>query len=336
MDERSSSVRVAFWNTWLLRPRLWPGGPAIPGGDNAFAPDVVQRAPLVGAAVRDRFDVIALAECFERSEQDAVAAAWPTTTLTPGPTRKRTGLTGSGLATLVDQASVELVHTATHAYRAGGDLRDSDTFATKGALLTRVRVDDVGELDVFSTHLLAGGDLLPIPGHDDTSRHHAARMRQVDELMSFVERERRPSNPMLLVGDLNVCAHDHDQTLHQPSDRYRDLAVPLRRLGFRDLWADHGVGPGHSCSFHVPADLPADGAEPDQVVDDPDGDPATSPGERIDYLWLAPAADDAIVVTVDRPRRWAFAGRDARGGPAGSLSDHLALSVTLHLVATDA
>lgn len=333
MDDRSGSIRVGFWNTWLLRPRLWPGGPALPGADKVFAPDVAQRAPLVGAAVRDRFDVIALGECFERSEQEAVAAAWPTATLVPGPQRGRTRMTGSGLATLVDPATVDLVHTASHAYRTGGDLRDSDTLATKGALLTRVSVGDVGQLDIFSTHLLAGGEFLPIPGHDDSRRHHAARMRQVDELISFIERERVPSNPMLLVGDLNVCANDDDEALHQPSDRYEDLAVRLGLLGFRDLWAEHGVGPGHSCSFHVPADLPADPNEPDQVVDDPDGDPTTSPGERIDYLWLAPAAEGAIAVTVDRPRRWAFAGRDQRGGPAGTLSDHLALSVTVHLVA---
>ena len=331
MGDGAGSVRVAFWNTWLLRPRLWPGGPAIPGGDTWFAPEVVRRAPLVGAAVRDRFDVIALGECFEDSEQEAVGAAWPEATLVPGPTRHGIRTTGSGLVTLVDPATVQLVHTVTHAFRSGGDLRDSDTFATKGALLTRVRVDDVGELDVFSTHLLAGGDLLPLPGAADSDRHHAARMRQVDELVSFMERERRPSNPMLLVGDLNVCAHDHHESLRHPSDRYEDLAVRLRRIGLRDLWASDGVGAGHSCSFHDPSDLPADPDEPDQVADNPDGDPATSPGERIDYLWLAPAADGHVTVDVDRPRRWAFTGRGARGGPAGSLSDHLALSVTLHL-----
>jgi len=72
-----ATLRVAFWNTWLLRPRLWRGGPAVPGGDRFFAPDVTRRAPLVGAAIRDRFDVVALAEVFEPSEQRSVAAAVP-------------------------------------------------------------------------------------------------------------------------------------------------------------------------------------------------------------------------------------------------------------------
>ena len=331
MGDGQTAVRVAFWNTWLLRPRLWPGGPAIPGGDKAFAPDVVARAPLVGAAVRDRFDVVALAECFEPSEQAVVAAAWPAATWVPGPGRQGLRFTGSGLATFVDPTSVELVHTAGHAYRSGGDLRDSDTLATKGALLTRVQAGDGAQLDVISTHLLAGGDLFPIPGHDDASRHHAARMAQVDELVSFIERERQPGVPVLLVGDLNVCAYDHDQALHDPADRYADLAVRLGRIGLRDLWAEHGVGPGHSCTFTTSSDLPPDPDEPDRVADDPDAQAVASPGERIDYLWLAAASDGSVTVDADRPRRWAFPGRGLRGGRAGSLSDHLALSVTLHL-----
>lgn len=294
-----------------------------------LAPNVAQRAPLVGAAVRGRFDVVALAECFEAPEQEAVAAAWPEATLVPGPTRGRFRLTGSGLAALVDPAAVELVHSAVHPYRSGGDLRDSDTFATKGAQLTRVRVGGAGELDIFSTHLIAGGDLLPIRGAEDSVRHHAARMRQVDELVSFIERERRPSNPILVVGDLNV--QRHNASLADPSADYDDLALRFARIGLADLWAAHGVGPGHSCSFTSPTDLPSDPDEPDQVVDDPDHDPASAPGERIDYLWLAPAQDGSVSVEVDRPRRWAFTGRGVRGGKAGSLSDHLALSVTLHL-----
>ncbi|MCU1496469.1 MAG: hypothetical protein JWM47_422 [Acidimicrobiales bacterium] len=325
----SGTVRVAFWNTWLLRPRLWPGGPPLPVIGDRLAPRVQQRAPLVGAALRDRFDVVALSECFEAPEQAAVLGAWPGAQLVEGPGRGRLRLTGSGLATVIDPVRVSLTHTAVHAYRSGGDLRDSDSYATKGALLTRVRVDDHAELDVFSTHLIAGGDLLPLPGAEDPARHHAARMRQVDELVSFIERERQPSNPVLLVGDFNV--QRHHAALADPAADYDDLSVRLRRIGLEDLWASHGVGPGHSCTFTSPHHLPADPTEPDRLADDPDADPLAAPGERIDYLWLAPATDGSVAVDVERPRRWAFAGRGVRGGPGGSLSDHLALSVTLHL-----
>ena len=66
--------------------------------------------------------------------------------------------------TLVDPNAVEVVSTADLTFKSGGDLRDSDTYATKGALFTRVRHPSGAELDVVSTHLLAGGEWLPLPG----------------------------------------------------------------------------------------------------------------------------------------------------------------------------
>lgn len=322
-------VHVAFWNAWLLSPRLWPTGPRLPGLSGWFAPEVERRAPLVAEAVAGRFDVVALAECFERSEQDAVARGWPGATLVAGPQRQRSRPQGSGLATLV-RPGLPVVRTARHAYRSGGDLRDSDTFATKGAQLVAVRVaDGLPPLEVASTHLLAGGDLFPVPGANDATRHHAARMRQVDELVAFLQAEHDPSSPLLLVGDFNVQAHDEDPTLPEPEARYRDLAERLAAIGLVDVWAGHGVGPGPTCTFTDASDLPVDPEEPDRVLDDPAADPVRAPGERIDYLWLATPA--GVEVRVDRPRRWSFSGRGVTGGPAGSLSDHLALSVALHL-----
>jgi len=322
-------VRVAFWNTWLLSPRLWPTGPRMPGMAGWFAPEVEARAPLVARAVADRFDVVALAECFERSEQDAVARGWPGATFVAGPQRHGLRRQGSGLAALVAPER-KVVRTARHAYRSGGDLRDSDTFATKGAQLVAVEVaEGLPPVEVVSTHLFAGGDLFPVPGADDASRHHEARMRQVDELVAFVQEHHDPASPLLVVGDFNVQAHDDDPTLPEPQARYRDLAERLAGIGLVDVWAGHGVGAGSTCTFDDPSDLPPDPDEPDQVLDDPDSSPATAPGERIDYLWLSTPA--GLDVVVDRPRRWSFTGRGVQGGPAGSLSDHLALSVTLRL-----
>jgi hypothetical protein len=243
--------------------------------------------------------------------------------------------------TLVDPTALEVTATATHAFTSGGDLRDSDTYATKGALFTRVRLAGGAELDVVSTHLLAGGELLPIPGSGDHARHHRARMAQVDELVQFVQRERNQENPLLVVGDFNVAAHDR-RLRGDPGAYHRDLVDHLAPLDLVDLWTTGGIGPGPTATFRRPAAIPADPALPDCVLDDPDDpdDPAAAPGgdgtsgegDRIDYLWYSPPWRRArTTVQLDRPRRWAFPGRPARGGPAGSLSDHLALSVTVHL-----
>jgi endonuclease/exonuclease/phosphatase family metal-dependent hydrolase len=322
-----ATVRVAFWNTWLLYPRLW-GGPHPPKADRV-APHVSERAPLVGAAIAGRFDVVALAEVFEQSEQETVAEAWPEAKMTVGPMRRAIKPTGSGLCTLVDPAVVEVVDVARRHYRTGGDLRDSDTFASKGVLFTRLRLGEGIELDLFSTHLIAGGELLPIRGHDDTVRHHVGRMSQLGELLAFVAAERNPANPALIVGDFNVPVHDPEPRLDHDTERYEELRNAMEAAGFADQWAQYGVGPGHTCSFAAATDLPADPSEPDAVLDDPDTDPRAIAGERIDFFWLSVPA--GVTVEVERPRRWAFPGRGVRGGPAGSLSDHLALSATLHL-----
>lgn len=328
----SASVHVAFWNTWLLRPRLWRDGPAVPGGDRFFAPDVTRRAPLVGAAIRDRFDVTALAEVFEPSEQQSVLAAIPDAVSAPGPFAEGWRFTGSGLLTVADPRRVEIVESFSMRFRSGGDLRDSDTFATKGALLTRIRIDpDLPDVDLVSTHLFAGGDFLPIPGAEWRGRHHRVRQAQLRELVDFVADHRRPANPLLLVGDFNVAAHDVDPNLGDTAKRHDDMLEILEPLGVVDLWAESGVGVGNTCTFADPSDLPPDPDEPDRVADDADSIPDTTRGERIDHLFLGQPTDGSATVTAERARRWAFPGRNARGGPAGSLSDHLCLSTVLHL-----
>ncbi|MEO6988867.1 MAG: endonuclease/exonuclease/phosphatase family protein, partial [Aquihabitans sp.] len=293
-------------------------------------------APLVADAIRGRFDVCAMSEVFDSVEQEAVAAGLPGYRTAAGPGQQGLRRTGSGLLTAVDESVADMTASVPYAYRTGGDLRDSDTYATKGALLVRVRVaPDLPEVDVVSTHLFAGGELLPIPGSDDRTRHHQARLRQLGELVAFIESHRSPTNPLVVLGDFNVSAHDPDPRLNDPTSRYRDLVDHLEPLGLRDVWADHGIGPGATCSFTDRSDLPSDPDDADQVVDDPEASPATSAGERIDYLWVASPTDGSTSVHVDRPRRWAFTGRGVQGGPAGSLSDHLALSTTLHLRRVD-
>jgi hypothetical protein len=296
---------------------------------------------MVGHALAGRFDVCALAECFETHERQAVAAAWPEPATAAGVGRGRIRTTNSGLFTIVDPRRADLTYRARMAFKAGGDVRDADTFATKGALLTRVRqVGSPGqrrrrahegraELDVVSTHLFAGGDFLPVPGSANRSRHHGVRMEQVDELVEFVGREHDPMVPLLLVGDFNVAAHDADPDLDDPAERYRDLLDHLAPLGVTDLWPELGLGPGRTSGFgtRTPASDPAD---PDRVLDQPEDRDAEPGFERIDYLFLAQPADRARA-RAERPRRWAFPRPDQHAGPSDALSDHLALSVMVHI-----
>ncbi len=79
-----------------------------------------------------------------------------------------------------------IVETRTIVY---SDCSGFDCFAAKGALYTRIRIDDVGDVDVFSTHLNAGG------------KDHI-RMSQVAELVAFVS-SIAGSRPLIVLGDFN-------------------------------------------------------------------------------------------------------------------------------------
>jgi hypothetical protein len=177
----AAEVRIAFWNTWLLAPRLWRTGPRTPGLAGWFAPDVDERAPLVAKAVAGRFDVVALSECFERSEQEAVARAWPGATLADP-----TAASDSRAAAHALVAPTWWSSAACH--RSGGDLRDSDVRA-RGAQLVAI-AGGTSRPWRSSRHLIAGGDLF---GCRRRRRHHRARMRQVEELVSFIEAEHDPA-----------------------------------------------------------------------------------------------------------------------------------------------
>lgn len=322
-------MHVLFWNTWLLRPRILPGKRAFPGSDWLLAPHVERRASLIGQALAGRFDVCALAECFDPEEIERVTAAWRQrqAKFALGPGRGRLPrLIGSGLVTIVD--GFDVCRKACYSFSSGRDWRDPDSFSTKGVLLvTLVLGPGRPNLEIFSTHLVSGGLQWPphkIEGH----RIRRDRMAQLDELIDFIETQHDPANAMLLVGDFNVPARPRDPKDTDPE--YRQLAAKLSRLGFSDLWATRGLGEGPTALFHKSAELQPDPDQPDRVVD-----PATnvSSGERLDMLWLAQPAADAEtdpIVRADRPRRWAFP-RKIRDGCSARLSDHLAVSVELHV-----
>ncbi|MCU1354332.1 MAG: hypothetical protein JWM05_3541 [Acidimicrobiales bacterium] len=330
------TLRILFWNAWLLHPRVWPSGPRLPVFRSHFAPEVDRRARAAGRAVAGRFDVAAFGECWDDLDAGVVADAWrrrEDVTVVPGPTPAGKRLTGSGLLTVVDGLAV--TRTATMTYEADGQpWRDADALARKGALLVEV---DPGpglpRVEVCSTHLFAGGGWLPAPGHDDQARHHEVRMRQVDELVRFVQAHHRREHVLVLTGDLNVAAVDHTDPA-DPTARYGELLARLAPLGVVDAWSERGAGRGGTANFFPPTDLPLDPAEPDAVLDDPDEAGRFPESVRIDHALVAlpGATGGSGRAELGRVERWAFA-RAIRDGAAVPLSDHLGVSVELILEA---
>ncbi len=322
----TDTLRLLFWNTFLLQPRPIPGGPGLPAIGELAAPAVAERAGAIGAALGGRFDVVAMAEAFEDVDRKRLVDAWGSDSLTTaaGPPRSLLhgplGFASSGLFTVAD--GPRIVRTDTHRFaQRGSYLYDADALANKGVLLAEIELAGRGgNLEVYSTHLCWGTGLVGGRRARDPRRRHRVRMAQVDELVAFVGRTHRPGNVLAVVGDMNVPAVDDDFPGGRTA-QYDDLAARLATLGVHDVWPRLGDGPGDTCG--APTD-PFDGTDPEP------GHAAER--ERIDHVFLA-APDPADRVRAEATTIEVHPFPRAADAPARDrlvrLSDHLAVGVDL-------
>ena len=100
--------------------------------------------------------------------------------------------------------------------------RDADRLGDKGAVHARVRANNGQLIDIFATHLQAGGDREDIRAH------------QIGELRDFIMRHSDPDVPFLVLGDMN---------LKTPEARSNAIRILLEaRPGVRDAWQWKGSG----------------------------------------------------------------------------------------------
>lgn len=323
-------ARVLFYNTFLLRAVRVP----VLGRWAHEKPAVEARAGEIGAALAGAYDVAALCEVFQASERASVVEGWG-----GDPDRAVAGPTGSGLVQgsgLLTLSAHPVVRTANHVFRTRGSRwADVDAWADKGVLGVEVDLGlPGGNLEVYSTHLLYGGDLL------DRRRREGpepARLRQaqVEELFAFVAAVRRPENVAMVVGDLNVDAGGHgpDGDVDEGAEPAAQLQATAATHGFDDVWRSVGDGPGWTCDCWVvgPEAWPADPTAPDLCAE-----PAPERGDRhlvrIDYAFLQrPQPSHGISVEARAMRRRTFPRPE--GAPdrevIATMSDHLGLHLDL-------
>lgn len=324
-------LRVLVYNTFLLTLRLPRPADAV---DLAAGRASAARARELGPAIAGRYDVAALCEVFHERERRAVLAGWPGAAVdhAVGPGRRAPLLgASSGLLTIVD--GPRITRTATHEFRHRGVLwRDADPLAAKGVLLAEIDAGAAGNLEVYSTHLMAGNDFLKRRDGAYGSIT-AVRHRQVDEVVEFVGQCHRPENVALLVGDFNLVAAHSDEA--PPAHVYGGLRDRLDRAGFDDVWAGHGSGPGYTyCDRGHPADACRLDPVAPELCAEPAAPPAGKGAKRIDYAWLQrPDPAHRARVTVRSVRRRSFPrSPGAEGyGRVPHLSDHLGLHLELSL-----
>ena len=291
------------------------------------------RADELGRALAGRYDIVALAEVWDEDAKRAVRAGWAgrpvTTTVGARPSLLPPAMKGSGLMTVVDGHPV--VRSAVHTFRQRGAYgRDADAGANKGVLLTEVDVGAAGNLEVYSTHLIAGNDFFRKRPGGPAGANADIRQQQVEELVAFVEATHRPGNVALVVGDLNTPASDPAED--DPVAQYQALAGVMDAAGFDDLWLTHGSGPGFTSWRGRSAASAGPTRRPPTSVPSPPSRPPTIGSTRIDHAWLQrPAGAHRADVAVEAFRRRSFPRVPGTDGYEALpfLSDHLALHLEL-------
>jgi hypothetical protein len=319
-------------------------------------PERPARAHEIGATVSSDYDIVALCEVFEQSSHDAIIneaklrRSDVVSTVGPDDTN---ALASSGLVTLVlDRAVVEHDHVPFQ--HKGNPLRDADAWSNKGVSRTVIDVG-LGKLEVYSTHLMAGGgidlDKLVagnLPGYEESAASDvfAEQRAQLDELVEFVRRTHNRANVAIIVGDFNLSA--------QNEEKYSALIAAMRELNMLDAWPfyhfrvqasfaeTNSFPPGPTSSGGTVSGVVFEGligtVETSRVnaVCCPETGPFCVDGQeankspRIDYVFIEePRAEHSFMLDITRIRRKPFARTGSNIVSELWLSDHLGLDFAL-------
>jgi hypothetical protein len=334
-DPATRRIRFLQWNTYLLAPPLMA---------KRLVPE---RAREIGTALAGRYDLLSLCEVWDESSVEAILAAWGE--VAPPHIRGNSGgifnALGDGL--LVISPGQAVTKAGEHSYDAEGIVTDSDKWAEKGVLLTKLAVGE-GNIELFSTHLFSGD----VSSEADRAKVRAAELR---EFVEFFKASHDPRNVAIFCGDLNINAGTED---------YRGLRGELEGIrlpdgtttGFDDFWlygisdpaADPLGGTNRDGDGHDPgrekdfSNVCRPGAAPGWAAGDVPrdffcDDRFRSDRGRIDFIFVEqPQPGHTINLDLARIRRRTFGRPDSAVFAQAReddreyfLSDHLALDTLL-------
>jgi hypothetical protein len=287
-------------------------------------PDTVPRAAEIGAMlVREKFDLAALSEVWAEVErklvQRGIAAAGGVIRGVAQGTLPDIDENHGGCGLMTIGLGVDVGEHQFFPFpkdHRGAANQDSDFYARKGVLLTRIPIG-FGEIDLYSTHFYYGGGLpsTPVTSEPTPEQRRNWRTLQLADLKQIIQGTHKPQNVMILVGDFNIDAHRQRDLLG-----YEHLTAVTKELDLDDTWplqfpggkVAHG---GTSCG------------QP-EGTDDCVTSSQTNPDEqpRIDYLFVErPTGMHTFNLDVTRIELLDF----PRAGDFASLSDHRGLAYSL-------
>jgi endonuclease/exonuclease/phosphatase family metal-dependent hydrolase len=306
---------TAFQQNMALLPPL-----SLPNGEDLYRGQEREKAlvRLVAFLVDRRPDIVGLSEMWLPAERQALAhqleglySHWLEGPGRTGETKLDGGLLLLSRHPISEQGSTLYPHCL-----------GEDCLADKGAIHAQVKVAGENALDLFLTHLQNPNPVFTSPnvGPGKNGRHKV--QVQLDHLQNFIDAQRDPRYPALLMGDLNT------------DGVYASLhADMLARLGQpADLWLGAGSGglqdvDGRLVPFKSNSGLTTDRqssfARPVQGLD---GNPAAGRhhrGQRLDYFLSYPGStwrprcEEVLVVRLE-------------SSPGRDISDHYGLLAKIH------
>ncbi len=326
-SQHSNSHRLLGWNTWLL------GVFDMYGVEIATKPEYEKRAVEIGEVLSELdYDVMALMEVFNAAQRKDIVEG-----MNGQNPRSRHGpestwfSKSSGLQTIIkgEQSNTKFISTNKMEFSNNGDiLCDSDAWSRKGVLHTEIDLGE-GNIDLYSTHMFAGGGLpFCIGGGAD---RFTVREQHVSELTEFVKQTSSPENVSFVTGDFNIAAgrEDHSYILDM-----------MDELGLYDLWTRHGErnGPTNGAAFGEGCRIDTDSGYPyycKGTVETPAED-----SKRIDYVFIEEPKNsheyEVEITDIKRASFWREKGDPMQFSSEGDipnyLSDHMALDVSFEIL----
>jgi len=334
-------IRFLSYNTYLIQTPVG-GAPARP-----------ERARDMGAQfANDGYGLLALCEVWQDDLRDLVLHGWPSYWIAEGPRASGDSLDkNSGLIAI--SVNHPITYQASYAFREKGDrTRDADAWSTKGVLLTRIDLG-FGCIDLYSTHLFAGGGLIGNPSVEEIA---CIQRKQLNEFISFYQMTHNAAlqNVAIVTGDFNVNGRTGQDCFLFDALSIACNVEDVWRIQWGDVATggysstgnyggytntDHEHDDGAEISLRMPQAGPPDPRDARFCLEPtPHTIPVSIGGnivaiekleKRIDYIFVErPTPYHTFNLDVTRIRRRSFR-RAASSEGMEYLSDHLGLDVTL-------
>lgn len=342
MGHRHSKVFRLLWLNAYLMPTIDWSVAGIKKGKVEGAPMIAQRAAEIAWKCGNRYDCIALCEVWREDSSDQILQNMdpknpPSARGSSGGTREikvETLVKDFTVATIEILSSGLLTMNPGHYTRIGDNrekfnnegvfFRDADAYSNKGILQVVVETGFNTKLEIYSTHLIKGGDFIDISEEDQIN----IQTEQIKQLVSFINKTHVPHNFIIVAGDFNIDASKHYEALR---------SIMEDTLGLEDVWTRYAQSRyGAKLGITEYSTACQGDSKCSEFADDGIGGNVVDDHNRIDYIFIqrpddSPKNGQDINVEVARPRRRHFP-RDPSApgyGQIQHLSDHSGIELKL-------